>query len=310
VTHSSDPPTSRPTIAVLGAGRWGSNIVRDLALLDVDVVAVDPDPTARERAVELGAVAGVAALDPTPAADAIVIATPASSHEADVLALGGFGGPIACEKPLAVSTRSARTIVDAVGDRLTVLHVWRYHPGVELLGELARSGVLGHVTALASARTNWTSPRTDVHPVWTLLPHDLSIAVEILGAVPTPVSATVERIDGRAVGIWATFGSAPPLIVEASTRCGDRRRDIRVHGTDGVAALREGSDHVEILTGSDARPEIERVGFDPTPALQRQLATFVAHVRGGPAPKTGAAEGLAVVDAVEQALALGSEVPT
>jgi predicted dehydrogenase len=310
VTENCDAPTSRPTIAVLGVGRWGSNIVRDLAAVGADVVAVDPDASARDRALELGAVVSVAILDEAAGADALVIATPASRHEADALALAHFPGRIACEKPLATSTASARVIVGTIGDRLTVLHVWRYHPGVEMLGDLARSGVLGEITALATVRTNWTSPRTDVDPVWTLLPHDLSIAAEILGVVPIPVSATVERIDGRAVGIWARFGSAPPLIVEASTRSGERRRDIRVHGTRAVAVLRDGDDHVEILSGSSTRPDIERVAFDPTPALRRELAAFVDHVRGGPAPKTDAAEGLAVVAAVEQALALGSEVPT
>jgi predicted dehydrogenase len=307
VTESRGQAAPRPTIAVIGVGRWGSNIVRDLALLGVDVVAVDPDATARDRAVALGAVAGVDALAAAPhAIDAAVIATPASRHETDVLALTGFDRPIACEKPLTVSSRSARAIVDAVGGRLTVLHVWRYHPGVELLGELARSGVLGDLTAVATSRTNWTSPRTDVDPVWTLLPHDLSIAAEVLGAVPTPRAATVERIDGRAVGIWATFGSAPPLVVEASTRSGARRRDIAVHGTHAVAVLHDDHDHVEILTGTSSRPDVDRLTFDPTPALQRELAAFVDHVRGGPPPKTAAAEGLAVVEAVEQALALGS----
>ena len=303
-THVSD---RRPLIAEVGTGRWGSNIVRDLVALAADVIAIDTDPNARNHAIELGAVESRSALDPATTVDAIVVSTSASTHERDVIEAARFGVPIACEKPLATSTTSARAIVDAVGERLTVLHVWRYHPGIELLGELARSGRLGRVNALRTIRTNWTSPRDDVDPVWTLLPHDLSIAIEILGHVPAPRTATVDRIDGRAVGIWATFGADPAVIVEASTRSGERRREVRIHGTDGVATVVDGADHVELLTGLSATPDVDRIGFDPVPALLRELAAFVDHVRGGPPPKTNAAEGLAVVAAVEQALALDQQ---
>jgi predicted dehydrogenase len=273
--------------------------------LGTSVVAIDPDATALQRAIELGAIEAQSHLTGDEGVDAVLIATPATSHERDVLDVAELGVPVACEKPLTVSSESAARIVDAVGDRLTVLHVWRYHPGVELLGELARSGRLGTVNAIHTVRTNWTSPRTDIDPVWTLLPHDLSIAIEILGHLPEPTSAVIERIDGCAVGIWATFGTDPALVVDASTR-GERRRDVRVHGTEAVALLNGTEPYVRILSGSTTTPREEYLTFDATPALRRELAVFVEHVRGGDAPKTDAKEGLAVVAAVERALALGT----
>jgi predicted dehydrogenase len=297
--------TAQPRVAVVGVGRWGANIVRDLVGLGISVVAIDADASARQRAIELGAVEAKPHLTGDEGLDAVVVATPATSHERDVLGVAHLGVPVACEKPLSVSSESAGRIVDAVGDRLTVLHVWRYHPGIELLGELARSGRLGTVNAIHTVRTNWTSPRTDIDPVWTLLPHDLSIAIEILGHLPEPTNAVVERIDGCAVGVWATFGSDPVVVVDASTR-GQRRRDVRVHGTDAVALLNESDPYVRVLSGNATTPHEERLAFDATPALRRELAAFVEHVRGGDAPKTDAEEGLAVVSAVERALAHGT----
>lgn len=296
--------TAQPRVAVLGVGRWGANIVRDLVALGATVVAVDPDPNARKRATELGAVDVCPRLVGDAHLDAVVVATPATQHESDVLDVAGLGVPVACEKPLAASSESATRIVDTIGDRLTVLHVWRYHPGIELLGELARSGRLGRINAVHSMRANWTSPRTDIDPVWTLLPHDLSIAIEILGHVPELTSSTVERIGGRAVGIWATFGVDPVVVVEASNR-GERRREVRIHGSEAVALLNAADPYVRVLSGSGEKPDEERLAFDTTSALSRELAAFIAHVRGGAAPKTGAAEGLAVVTAVERALAHG-----
>lgn len=294
-------------VAVLGVGRWGRHIVRDLALLGASVHAVDPDPAARELASALGAASVAERLEPDlPTAnrlDGIVVATPASQHHRDLLALGGFDVPIACEKPLTVSGPDARRVVAELGDRLTVLHVWRHHPGIRLLGSIARSGRLGQITAVHTTRTNWTSPRTDVDPVWTLLPHDLSIGIEVLGALPPLVHAVVERIDDRAVGVWATFGEHPALVVEASTRSRERRRDVQVHGTTGVAVLHDGATHVQVLSGTAPTPEVAQLPFDQTPALVCELRAFLDHVQGGPAPVTDAAEGLAVVEAVERTLA-------
>lgn len=297
--------TAGPRVAVVGVGRWGTNIVRDLVHLGVDVVAIDPDATARRRAMDLGAAAAQPCLARDQGVDAVVVATPAASHENDILDVADLGVPLACEKPLTVSSESAARIIDTVGDRLTVLHVWRYHPGVELLGELARSGRLGIINAVHTERTNWTSPRTDVDPVWTLLPHDLSIAIEILGHLPELTNAVVERIEGRAVGIWAMFGSHPTLVVDASTR-GVRRRTIRVHGTEAVAILDGAEPFIRVLSGETTTAHEDLLAFDTTPALTRELAAFVEHVRGGHAPKTDAVEGSAVVTAVERALAHGS----
>lgn len=300
-----DRRTANLRLAVIGTGRWGAIIVRELVELGTAVIAVDPDAAARQRALELGAIEAVPGLTGNEHVDAVVVATPASRHEHDVMHVASLGVPVACEKPLAVSTASATRIVEAVGERLVVLHVWRYHPGVELLGSLARSGRLGTVNSVHTVRTNWTSPRTDVDPVWTLLPHDLSIAIEILGALPDPTSAVVERIDGRAVGIWATFGAAPAIIVDASTR-GDRRREVRVHGTEAVALFSDTDPSVRVLTGAATNPVEELIPFDPTPALTRELAAFVRFVEGGDAPRTDAREAIAVVTAVERALALGA----
>jgi predicted dehydrogenase len=296
-------------VLVVGAGRWGVNIVRDLVVLGVDVVVVDPDAAVRRRATLLGASTAVPQLSDLhgdgDGVAGVVVATPASTHADVVERVADLGVPIACEKPLTTSSESSQRLVTSLGGRLTVLHVWRYHPGIELLAGLIDTGRLGEVAAVASTRTNWTSPRDDVDPVWTLLPHDLSIGIALLGSIPPLSSAVVDRIGGDAVGVWATFEPAAgaALVVCASTRFSGKQREVRVHGTDAVAVLRDdGTGEVELLSGDGADPVIERVPFDPTPPLVRQLAAFVGHVRGGPAPITGGGEGLAVVTLVEQVL--------
>lgn len=296
-------------VAVLGVGTWGRNIVRDLVALGVEVIAVDPDPAARVAAQQLGATAALSDLSELRDEVAgVIVSTPASQHERDVLSADALGVPIACEKPLATSTESARRIVDAVGDRLTVLHVWRYHPAIELLGDLVSGGRLGQVRTVRSTRTNWTSPRLDVHPVWTLLPHDLSIAHHLLGGVPELTTARVQWHDDRAVAAWATFEDrhGRSLVAEVSTRTPDKRREVRVDGDTAVAVwTADDPNIVTLASGHEPVPQIETVEVSDEPALRRELRAFVDHVLGGPPPPTDAAEGLAVVEAVEATLAAG-----
>jgi predicted dehydrogenase len=154
------------------------------------------------------------------------------------------------------------------------------------------------VHGLRTFRTNWTSPRKDTDSLWTLAPHDLSIAIAVLGTIPEPVSALAEVSDDRAVGLVAILGQSPWFVLEVSTRYADKRREVRLHCRDGVAVLPNvESTHIEIARGAIGaeKPLRERLPFDPERPLARSLRIFLEHVVGGPPPPTSAAEGLAVV---------------
>jgi predicted dehydrogenase len=292
-------------VAVVGCGRWGALIVRDLAELGAAVVTVDRDPAvgadrADPSALRSGEV------------DAVVVATPAATHAAVVREVAGLGVPVACEKPLTTSVAEAEELVALLGDRLWALHVWRAHPGIEVLARLAAAGDLGEVQGLRTVRAGWTSPRTDVDAAWTLVPHDLTIAIAVLGAIAEPRAALAERHQGRAVGLWALNGGGgdPFHVIEASTRFGDKRREVRVHGGDAVAVL-AGPDapEVRIEAGHDAVAVRRTVPVPAEPALRRQLARFLGHLDGGPPPYASGAEGLEVVRGVARLRALAGLSP-
>lgn len=288
-------------IALIGAGIWGARILRDLLGLGATVTVVDTDPAARAAAVDRG-VAAVATLADVGAVDGWVVATPATTHAALLHDLADRPGPVLCEKPLTVDVTEARQVVAALGDRLHVAHVWRYHPAIQRLGELARSGTLGEVHGVRSVRANWTSPRTDVDTVWNLAPHDVTIAIEVLGTVPTPRAALVEHLDGRAVSMWAHLGGAgaPWLVSDSSNRYGDKRREVRVHGSDAVAVLAADGEPIRLERGRDRDPVLESIDPGEGSALERLLAAWLGHVQGGPPPKSDAAEALTVIETVDR----------
>jgi predicted dehydrogenase len=290
------------TVGLVGCGLWGRLVLRDLITLGVEVVVADVDPAARATAQAAGATA-IADAHGLPVIDGVIVATPAVTHARLVTALLPRGVPMLVEKPFTTNPAEAERLVEQGGDRLFVGHTWRYHPGVQLLGEIARSREIGSVMGLRSTRTNWTSPRTDVDSVWNLAPHDLTLAIEILGRIPQPRAAVAEVHEGRAVGLTALLGHDPWLVFDVSNRYRDKRREVRVHGTHGVAVMADPDlGRVEITHGdavsSPSAAVTEARAFTSESALTRELTAFLTFLDGGPPPKSSAAEGAEVVRAV------------
>jgi predicted dehydrogenase len=285
-----------PAVALLGCGRWGRHILRDLVALGAGVVVVDPAPAARAAAESLGAVA-VADAALLPAVAGAVVATPTVLHAAAVEALLPRGIPIFCEKPLTADAATARRLTTAAADRLFVMDKWRYHPGIACLRDIARSGELGPVRALETVRHGWVHAHADVDAIWILAPHDLSIALEILGALPAVYAATGTRAGAGGARLVGTLGSDPRVRIDVGSVT-PTRRQVRLRCAHGDAVLDDAySDHVTV-TRSGAPPEHRVIGLDPP--LRRELHAFLAHLAGGPSPKSSGADGALIVETIER----------
>ncbi|MGA8259319.1 MAG: Gfo/Idh/MocA family oxidoreductase [Arenicellales bacterium] len=294
-------------ILLVGCGTWGEKILRELCLLGCTVHITDTAARAREAALGAGARSAGERLPDGLKPDGIVIATPASVHRQSVESVLTYGVPVFVEKPMTVSSRDARAICAMGGPPVFVMHTWRYHPGVRCLARIAGDRELGRPLVLRTIRCNWTSPRTDVDPVWTLLPHDVSIALEILGAIPTPVFAAAEMLGGRPVGLLGLLEHEElKMIVEVSTRYTDKRREVHLRCEGGVADLPNDRDGwVGILRNEDRMGAVERRCWPTHPgALNLELKAFVDYLNGGAEPKCNAETGARVVETVEELRAL------
>jgi len=284
-------------VGLVGCGRWGRHILRDLVTLGCDVPVVARSQASVARAREGGAAAIVPDVASLSELDAVVVATPTSTHAAVVGESLELGIPVFCEKPLTDDAEAARGLAEAAPARLFVMDKWRYHPGVLELAAIAREGRLGDVSGLTTTRVGWGSPHDDVDPVWVLAPHDLSIALEVLGELPRPRSAVGQLFDGHVVGLSAHLdgrGGWHAFRVSACSPVRDRR--VELHCETGVAVLAGAWDqHVSVFGRSAAEPEEERLETPGELPLLAQLRAFVEHVRGGPPPRSSAAEGAAIV---------------
>lgn len=185
--------------AVIGAGYWGPNLVRNFrASPDWELAAVCDLDEARARKVvgdaPLDVETDVERLLRRDDIDAVAIATPAWTHRGIALAALESGRHVLVEKPIAAASAEAREMVRVAAERDLVLmcdHTYCYTPVVQRIRDIIQSGELGDVLFVDSVRINLGLVQPDVDVLWDLAPHDLSILDFVLpgGLVPEAVAA-------------------------------------------------------------------------------------------------------------------------
>ncbi|HEX5982599.1 MAG TPA: Gfo/Idh/MocA family oxidoreductase [Solirubrobacterales bacterium] len=293
-------------MALLGCGRWGRHILRDLLSLGCEVPVVARSETSVERAREGKASEIVPEIAALGEVDGVVVATPTATHAEVVGEALELGVPVFVEKPLTNDVAAARGLAEAAPDRLFVMDKWRYHPGVLELARIARSGELGAPVGIHSRRVTLGHRYSDVNTVWIHAPHDIAIALEVLGEVPQPRSAVPELVDGEIAGLTAILGDSPWLVVEVSAVAPAHRRELRLVCEGGVAQL-DGAEAGAVVVGRAGRIDahsVERRPIGDEMPLLAELRAFVEHLQGGPPPRSSAADAVAIVEAVAGMIAL------
>lgn len=319
-------------IGVIGFGQWGPNHVRNFSQSDgCEVVRVCDASAARRDAAQklfrgVAVTADPRAITAAPDIDAVVVATPTSTHHELARAALAAGKDVLCEKPLAPTAAACRDLAElaaAKGRILMVGHVFLYNSGVLHLKTDLDRGELGRVYYMDAVRTNLGPVRTDVGAIADLASHDISIFNFLLGAQPLEVSATgnsvlqtgVEDVSfltlyypGNIV-CHAHASWLNPRKVRQLTVVGDHKmavwddmnnlEPIRYYDK-GVTAdhyTSFGEFHMILRDGQITIPKVKL-----SEPLQQQDAEFLACVRTRRPPAADARCGLAVVQAMEAAM--------
>jgi predicted dehydrogenase len=197
-------------VAVVGAGYWGPNLLRNfIASPQWEVRWFCDLDEERARSV-LGRYSTV---DVTPEfgevladdrVDAVALATPPGTHAPLAMAALEAGKHVLVEKPLAVSYGEAEKVVQrAEESELTLMcdHTYCYTPSVQRIRDLVHGGELGNVLFFDSVRINLGLVQTDVDVMWDLAPHDLSILDYILPDDMRPVAVSAIGSDPLGTGV-------------------------------------------------------------------------------------------------------------
>lgn len=191
-------------IAVIGAGAWGQNLIRNFHILGFLRVVCDSDEKVLKSIKSqypdiiitnsFDELITRSSNNPiTRSINAVVIATPAVTHYKIAKSALLAGKNVYVEKPLALNLNEANDLIQIAEQKKRILmvgHILRYHPAVNKLKELIDSGELGKIQYIYSNRLNIGKIRTEENILWSFAPHDISVILYLLNEQPESVCAT------------------------------------------------------------------------------------------------------------------------
>ena len=322
-------------VAVVGCGYWGSKHVRVLHGTEgvAEVALVDG---LKDRLQNLGRSYKTASSyadlrSALPHVDAVVVATPPSTHVGIALQAIEAGKHVLVEKPLAPTSSGARRLVEAAsaaGVILMVGHTFEYNPAVRKLRELIQSQELGELYYIDSARLNLGLYQTDVNVILDLAPHDVSIINNVLGRKPVAVQAWAARhahrrfedvaylrlfyddfFDDRGMSANIHVSWLDPCKVRRVTAVGSKKMAVYddLNAEERIRILDKGVNVPQDGGNLTQPPMSYRYGDIVVPfiASDEPLAVqdrhFIECIERGAQPLTDGANGLAVVETLEAA---------
>jgi predicted dehydrogenase len=319
-------------VAVVGYGYWGSKHVRVLSgRHDVSVVVVDESEERREAAAVHHRGIGTAQClaDALDEVDAVIMATPPTTHAKLTLTALQAHRHVLVEKPLATSAAEAENLVaQAAESGVTLMtgHTFEYNSAVAKLKEIVTSGALGRVLYIDAARLSLGRYQPDVDVLWDLAPHDISILSHLLDELPASVSVWKQRNIGDRFADVAYMRmfferAATHAVVHVSWLDPCKVRRVTLVGDQRMAVYNDLSDNERIRiydSGVDLHqvdapgaahtmPVTYRSGDIVSPylyfhePLQVQDDHFVDCVRTGSRPRTPGERGLDIVRVLEAA---------
>ena len=326
------PRTERPVgVALVGTGMWATQIAAATARADLRLVTCFSRDAGRRAAFAertgCGAAPSLAAAIEHPEVEGVLILTPNDTHLEVALACAERGVGVFVEKPIADTVADAERMAAACADggvTLMVGHAFRRLGAARRVRELVDDGALGRVV-LAEANLSlpgvltpgkWRAHRDRAPggPLMQLGIHHVDTLASWLGPAVTAAGrfahlATGADIDD--VGVVTMQMTSGALAAVTGSYVSPKTFAIRLCGTRGVLDYRadfgvwpaaERLDAATTLT-VDGAP----VAFAERDMLAEELAEFGRCVRTGAAPETGAAEGIAALRAIRDALASAEE---
>ena len=318
-------------IAIIGYGYWGPNLLRNLAETNGAEVTWCVDQRSERRALAQKRYPAIKVTDSVddifndPEVDAVVVATPVSTHYPLTKRALEKGKHVLVEKPMTRSVAEGEELVALAQKKGLVLmvdHTFIYTGAVRKMKEIISGGELGDLYYFDSVRVNLGLFQHDTDVLWDLAPHDLSILTHLIPEPSKYVSAIGADHTGSGLAdvAYMTVQYAHSLIAHFHVNWlspvkvrqiligGNRKmlvyddmeitEKVRVYDRGIKITTREGvyQTLVDYRTGDMWAPKLE-----VREALSFECEHFVECVRAGKTPWSDGAAGLAVVRLLEVA---------
>jgi predicted dehydrogenase len=320
----------RITIAVVGYGYWGPNVVRNLVerpeLGFWGLCELSSEQIAKfsQRYPGVRTCTDLEEVLQDPEVDAVSIATPPATHYTLVKRALEAGKHVLVEKPLATTSAEALELV-ALAERMSLVlmpgHTFLYSPAVNKVGQLIDSGELGQIYFITSSRMNLGLYQPD-GVLRDLAPHDLSILLYWLKRPVSIVAASGSTVFQNGVPETAfltlCFDDGPTANVQVSWLAPRKVRQMIVVGSkkmvlyddtaadDSIRVYDRGFDFAEPanfgeyqLTYRSGDMVVPRL--DAAEPLGLELEDFARAIRTGSPPRSHSGVGVEIVRVLEAA---------
>ncbi|MDM8547725.1 Gfo/Idh/MocA family protein [Candidatus Venteria ishoeyi] len=321
------------TVAVVGCGYWGPNLIRNFNSLPGTTLKwiVDLDKKRLEKMEALYQHAQTSSdyeqVLNDEDVDAVIIAVPVQYHFDLAKAALQAGKHVFIEKPMASSVAECKELnaLAAAGNRtLMVGHTFVYSSPVRKIKEIIQSGDLGEVLYMSSRRLNLGLFQKDINVTWDLAPHDLAIMFDILGNQATSVNCVGSRNVSKNVeditSLTITMENGPLATIQSSWLDPNKIREMTFVGSKRMLVYNdiELFEKIKIYDkGVEASPGYN--SFDEfayayhngdmySPALSMveplkvEAQHFIDCIHSGEKPQSSGEEGLQVVQVLEASL--------
>ncbi|MDF2549494.1 MAG: hypothetical protein K0S07_561 [Chlamydiales bacterium] len=187
----------RREVALVGVGRWGKNIARNLQALNALHTICDTNhhsALSKQDYPDVALTSDYQAVLDHPKIKQVMIATPPISHYELAKRALFAGKDVYVEKPLCLNYKEGQELIEIahrLGRILMVGHLLHYHPYVRKVQEMVGSAEIGKVQYIVSNRLNLGSFRLEENALWNFAPHDISVILSLVGfQLPEKVRCT------------------------------------------------------------------------------------------------------------------------
>jgi predicted dehydrogenase len=318
-------------IGLIGAGYWGPNLARVInqSRRCRFSACCDVVPDNLDKVIEqYPAVRGFSSASQMweSDVDAVVIATPISTHFSLASQALRAGKHVLVEKPLAHNSASGKELVAMAEKKsLTLMtgHTFIFSPPVMKIKELIESGALGDLYYISLSRVNLGLYQKDVDVIWDLAVHDVSMLLYWLEELPSQAHALgracVQKDKNDVAFLWLRFGDGLVASIEVSWLSPQKMRRSLIVGSKRMVVYddTEPSEKIRIYDRGVIVHQPEsfgefqltyRVGDMVAPTLSNvepllaEIEHFVESIETGGTPKTNGMFGTNVVRILEAAI--------
>lgn len=307
---------SQIRVAVIGAGAWGRNLVRNFHELGVLAAVADPSPDIRvgvaEQYKNIPVYASFEEL-PLNQLDAVAVAVPVPMHFHIAKTAIEAGLDVFVEKPITHTSAEAEALHQLAMQQGRILmagHLLMYQPAVRWIRDYLSAGKLGELYGLHLERLTLGRVRNVESVLWDLGVHDIAVILHLAGAQPSRIRAYGHRILREHleddVYVHFDFPSGLRADLHTSWLWPETQRRMVVRGDQGMLVYNEVQQTVtlyrkgitEDLKNRDDGSELIYQGHGQP--LRLELEHFLARIRDRQPALSDGASAVVVMQTLEQ----------